>query len=149
MRASAWSRFGSNRRLVWGLVALVLIAGVAPLALSQPRPVEAQRVPPGGAPPAGSGDIEVDGFVRVIDGDTIETYINGQRTGIGLIGVDASQGNTPCGRQATAQLWGLVGGGVRLEEDPSITFDTFQRRMYHVATRDGRALADEQIKAGL
>jgi hypothetical protein len=67
-------------------------------------------VEPGGAPPPGSGPVDVSSFVRVIDGDTIEAYLGGTRAGIGLIGVDAPMGNTACGRDAAA-LRTLVQGG--------------------------------------
>jgi glucose/arabinose dehydrogenase len=87
--------------------------------------------------------------VRVIDGDTIETWLDGKRVGIGLVGVSAPQANTQCGRAATGKLWGLTKGGLRLEDDPNLVFDERGRRMYHVRTADGRLLADELATAGL
>src|SRR3712207_1734721 len=58
-------------------------------------------------------------------------------------------GNTPCGREAAAHLRMLVRGGVRLEEDPTLTFDARGRRMYYAFTRDGRPLAPELVTAGV
>src|SRR5687767_12379973 len=89
----------------------------------------AQSVPPGGAPPLGSGDIDHQGFVRVIDGDTVEVRIAGSLVGIGFIGVEAPMGNTDCGKQATAKLWSLVAAGLYAAEDPETAFDERGRRM--------------------
>src|SRR5918996_390791 len=70
------------------------------------------------APLPGTGSFDIQGFVRVIDGDTFEVYINGRQSGIGIIGIRAPMGNTPCGRSATARLISYIGrGGIRLEED--------------------------------
>jgi glucose/arabinose dehydrogenase/endonuclease YncB( thermonuclease family) len=132
-----------GRHLFLGLIILSLAIGFVPIR------ADAQRLPPGGAPPPGSGPKDVDGFVRVISGDTIEAYVDGQRTGIGLIGIEAPPANTDCGRQATARLWSLVKGGVHLEEDPGQSFDHRSRRMYHVKTRDGRPIADELARDGV
>ena len=111
-------------RLFVALVALLVMAGLPPAMAQQPP-----AAPPGGAPPAGRGPYEVMGFVRVWDGDTIDVRINGTRVLVGLIGIDAPMGNTPCGREAAARLRALVRGGVRLEEDPALTFDARGRRL--------------------
>jgi glucose/arabinose dehydrogenase/endonuclease YncB( thermonuclease family) len=140
-------RWGARLGLV--IAALALLAAMLPHAGLRPTPAAAQRVPPGGAPPAGSGPIDFDGPVRVIDGDTIEIYVNGNRTGIGLLGIDAPQLNSACGQQAAGTMWGLTKNGLRLEEDPSITFDARGRRMYHVKTRDGQPLAATLARAGV
>src|SRR6185436_12613298 len=79
-----------------------------------PGPIVAQRVGPGGAPPQSTKPIDLQGPIRVIDGNTIETWIDGKRVGIGLVGVEAPMANTNCGRAATGMLWGLVKGGLRL-----------------------------------
>ena len=79
-------------RLLVGLVTLVALVAVVP------GPAAAQRVEPGGAPPPGSGPVETRGFVRVIDGDTVEALVRGKRVGIGLAGIDAPPINTDCGR---------------------------------------------------
>src|SRR5687768_9833750 len=110
---------------------LLLVVLLSLLAMSSNAAV-AERVLPGGAPRPGSGPKDVPGFVRVIKGDTIEAWVDGQRTAIGIIGIEAPVANTDCGKQATAQLRALVKGGLRLEEDPHQTFDHRKRRMYHV-----------------
>jgi len=131
-----------SRRLLLGLLSLFLILGLGP------APAGAQRVEPGGAPPAGSGPIDVSGFVRVIDGDTVEAYLGGKRVGIGLIGVDAPRGNTACGREAATALRTFVRGGLWLEDDPALTFDARGRRMYYAVMREGTSIGEELVRAG-
>src|SRR5947209_7032866 len=70
----------------------------------------------GGAPPAGSGPVDLSGPIRVIDGNTIETRINGNQVGIGIIGITAPMGNTPCGKAATTALSALLEGTVHMDE---------------------------------
>ncbi len=110
---------------------------------------DSKRVPAGGAPPPGSGPLEIRGPVRVIDGNTLEVRINGNQVGIGILGVDAPQGNTPCGREARDLLTNILKLGLlRLEEDSSESFDERKRRMYNPSVL-GRSLALEMAKAGV
>jgi glucose/arabinose dehydrogenase/endonuclease YncB( thermonuclease family) len=125
------------------------MVGLGMLLLLVPTAAHGQRAGRGGAPAAGSGAVDLTGFVRVIDGDTIETRINGKRVGIGLLGIDAPTGNTACGREAAAQLRTLVRGGLRLEEDRSLTFDECRRRLYRVVTRTGRPADEVLTEAGV
>ena len=139
-------------RLLIGLMCLLMCLAV--LVSITPTGVEAQRVGPGGAPPPGSGPAEVTGFVRVIDGETIETLVDGKLVGIGLIGIEAPMGNTDCGRAATQQLQQLLTlargrGGIRLEEEPTLPFDARKRRMYYVQERTGRSLIRELVGGGV
>ena len=69
-------------------------AVVVALVLSVGPSVSAQ------APSRGAGPLNVSGPVRVIDGDTLEVYIDGRQTAIGVIGIKAPRGNTACGRKA-------------------------------------------------
>lgn len=102
------------------------------------------------APPAGSGSFLLKGYVRVIDGDTFEFYIHGHQTGIGLIGIKAPQGNTPCGSEATHALQKLIArGNITIEEDPVIVFDARKRRMYYVVLPDGSSAAVGMAATGL
>ena len=122
------------------LVGVLLWAG---FALAQPM------TPMGGAPPGDTGPIELSGFVRAVDGDTVDTRIQRRRIGVGIIGIKAPPGNTPCGRQAGAYLQELIsGGGVRLVGEPGMTFDARSRRLYHMTTGDGRSVAAEMVAAG-
>ncbi|MGH3116802.1 MAG: PQQ-dependent sugar dehydrogenase, partial [Gaiellales bacterium] len=94
--------------------------------------------------------IDFKGFVRVIDGDTIEVRLNGRRAGIAIAGIDAPQGNTACGRTATQLLQGLVAGGVKLEDDPDPTLrvDGRKRLVFHVLTLNGGRIDQELVSAG-
>jgi endonuclease YncB( thermonuclease family) len=102
------------------------------------------------APPPGSGPINFSGFVRVVDGDTFEMYIDGHRTGAGIVGIRAPMGNTSCGRLATAYLQSLLPTpGIRLEEDPiAPPFDARKRRLYRLILADGRSAAVAMAEAG-
>ena len=104
---------------------------------------------PGGAPDPKSGPFRPDGFVRVVDGDSIEVLIDGRRTAIGIQGLDAPALDTPCGAAARAELKSLVGRGVILEDDPGTTIDPQGRRVYRVSTPDRRSVAVALVGAGL
>jgi endonuclease YncB( thermonuclease family) len=85
------------------------------------------------APPRGSGSQQIQGPIRIIDGDTLEVFINGRQTAVGLIGIQAPWGNTPCGQTALIFLRSLIRSNlVTLEEDLDITFDARNRRMYYL-----------------
>jgi glucose/arabinose dehydrogenase len=131
--------------VITAVCGLLLVVGLQ-LAVAQDGSGPAE---PGGAPPPGSGPFEINNFVRVIDGDTIEVDLEGSRVGVGLIGIAAPQGNTACGMKATDLLQSLVAEGVRLEEDPNISFDGRDRRMYYAIMPDGRSVAEELVKAGV
>ncbi|HEY3062089.1 MAG TPA: PQQ-dependent sugar dehydrogenase, partial [Chloroflexota bacterium] len=141
----------SLRRALVGLVGLVLVViagGVRP-----PTTVDAQHIGPGGAMALAPGPKEVRGFVRVVDADTLDVNIQdaqgqSQRVAVGLVGIQAPQGNTACGKQAIQDLKALVKGGLRLEEDSTIAVDGRNRRMFRGVTLDGRAIADELVRNG-
>jgi len=102
------------------------------------------------APPAGSGPITISGFVRVIEGDTLEVSINGRRVGVGVVGIKALRGNSPCGKQSISLAYQLLPGRLTLQEDPLVSaFDARKRRMYRVLMPNGRPLAVELARAGL
>jgi glucose/arabinose dehydrogenase/endonuclease YncB( thermonuclease family) len=143
-----------TRRLLAWLVTIILVLPMMVTLLPSPSPAAAQEpptVPPGGAPPPGSGDVEFTGFARVIDGETMEVTINGKQTLVGLLGIEAPQGNTPCGREATALLSGLLNQGpVILEEEPALAFDARLRRMYHAGdSRGPNRIVEELVQAGV
>jgi glucose/arabinose dehydrogenase len=102
-----------------------------------------------GAPALGSGPVRVSGYVRVIDGETIEAQIRGRRVAIGLIGIAAPQGNTACGKLATKALQQLVQGGMHLEEDQTLGFDNRRRRLYYGLTLGKSSITAELVRAGL
>jgi endonuclease YncB( thermonuclease family) len=92
---------------------------------------------------------QLEGYVRAVQGDTLDARHAGVRIGIGIIGVKAPSLNAPCGRQAVAFTQDLVSDGVRLVEEPGLTVDRRKRRMYHVMTLDGLSIAEELVSAGL
>ena len=109
----------------------------------------AQSVPPGGAPPPGSGNIDHQGFVRVIEGDTVEIRIGGSLVGIGFTGVQAPMGNTDCGKQAANALRSLVAQGMYAEADADETFDDRGRRMYYAYTRGRDSIGLQLVRNGV
>ena len=130
----------------------MLSATVVAIVMSVGPSVRAQ------APPRGAGPLNVSGPVRVIDGDTLEVYVDGRQTAIGIIGIKAPRGNTTCGRKAAQLLQSLIdrvapgpeaGAVVRFEEDLAHTFDERKRRMYYLTLPDGVSPALELVRAGL
>jgi glucose/arabinose dehydrogenase/endonuclease YncB( thermonuclease family) len=107
-----------------------------------------QSVPAGGAPHTGSGNLDFQGFVRVIEGDTVEIHLAGSQVGIGLIGIEVPMGNTVCGKQASGALQSLVRGGFFAEEDLATTFDSRGRRMYYGFARDRQPLGLTLVQNG-
>ena len=118
-------------------------AAAAAVILLAPTPrISAQ------APPPGSGPLDITGPIRVIDGDTMEVYIKGRQSGLGIIGIRAPMGNTTCGKAALAHLRGLIARGMHLDEDPRIGYDARKRRMYYVKTPAGQSVAVAMARAG-
>jgi endonuclease YncB( thermonuclease family) len=95
-----------------------------------------------------TGRVELEGYVRAVHGDTLDARMSNRRVGIGIIGIQAPQGNTPCGKEATAFVQGLVDDGATVEDEPGLSADARYRRMYHVSTLDGRSVAEEMVGAG-
>jgi endonuclease YncB( thermonuclease family) len=132
----------------WRLLALLLPTVALWTGLLGPA---AHAARPGGAPPPGSGPVDVTGFIRVIEADTVEIRIEGRQVGVGFVGIEAPMGNTACGRRAIDRLVNLLARGLRLEEDEdlSLTFDVRRRRMYHAVSKaDGSSLAAQLVRAG-
>ena len=127
-------------------VALILVNS---LAVAQTA--ASSLTDPAASPITAPQAITYRGFVRVIDGDTIEVLLNGRRTGIGLVGIDVPQANTSCGRAATVALQQLVKGGVELQDDadPNLRFDGRKRRLFHVMTLGAAPIEAELVKAGV
>jgi endonuclease YncB( thermonuclease family) len=132
------------RFVLTGILGLVLAVAAAGAVRADDGCSEPASAPAAQAPAA-----NITGSVRVIDGDSIDTNIDGKRTAVGLIGITAAPGNTPCGERATMLLRSLVADGLRLEEDPEIVLDERGRRMYYALTADGRSIAQELVRAGV
>jgi glucose/arabinose dehydrogenase len=128
---------------------LMLAALAAPSPTASPDMITA-AAPPGGAPPVGSGTVHGGAAVRVLDGNTIITWINGKQVAVRFAGIDVAPYTTPCGAEATKLLWKLVkGGNLSFEEDRTLAFDANAMRIYQAFTADGRALSQELVKAGV
>jgi glucose/arabinose dehydrogenase/phosphodiesterase/alkaline phosphatase D-like protein len=126
------------------------LPAVSKPAFASVVPRETPRIGPGGAPPGGSGTVDYSGPIRVVSGDTFVAYINNQEVIVGVTGVTAPTGNTQCGQDAIKVMRALVKAGVRLEEDPALTFDNLNRRMYHVTSlADGGLLAQKLASTGV
>src|SRR5262249_27363783 len=108
-----------------------------------------QPAGPGGAPDPKSGPFQPTGFVRVVDGDSLEVVIDGRRVAVGILGGDAAPFGTPCGTAARAETQSMVGRGVVLQDDPSNVLDARKRRLYQVSAPDGRSVAATLVSAGL
>jgi len=89
-------------------------------------------------------------MLRVLDGNTIITWINGKQVAVRFAGIDVAPYTTPCGAAATGLLWKLTKGGeLTLEEDSALAFDSHGLRVYHALAKDGRAISQELVKAGV
>jgi len=128
-------------------VALILVTLV--LQGAQPTPASAATAPDPHGPAPGSGTKTTPPFVRVLDGKSIETILDGAQIDIVIVGIDVSPGNSACGKEATRQLTALAQGGLILEEDSAIAYDAAYRRLYSARTHDGRVVAEELVKAGV
>ncbi|MGH9630263.1 MAG: NPCBM/NEW2 domain-containing protein [Bryobacteraceae bacterium] len=126
----------------------IYISLIALTLCTLPSGAQIRRVPPGGAPPPGTGDLQITGFVRLVDANSLEIEINGNRVAVGLIGITVPQANTSCGKLALNFKRPLVLTGIRLEEDPLISFDDRHRRMYYGFTRARQSLAAALVRAG-
>jgi endonuclease YncB( thermonuclease family) len=92
--------------------------------------------------------VELQGYVRAIQGDTLDARLFNRRIGIGIVGIQAPPGNTPCGKEATAFVQGLVNDGAMVEAEAGLASEP-SRRLYHVSTLDGRSVAEAVVTAGL
>jgi micrococcal nuclease len=74
--------------------------------------------------------------LRVIDGDTIDVEVNGERQRVRYIGINTPERNDPCFDEATQANKDLVAGNeVRLERDVSET-DRYGRLLRYVFVGD-------------
>ncbi len=108
-----------------------------------------QVAPPGTAPAPTNGTLKPTGFVRVVDGDSMEMVLKEHRVAVGVVGIDAPPVNTPCGEGARVYLQALVRQGASVEDDPALETDARKRRMYRVMGSDGQSVAQVLVAAGL
>ncbi len=149
---------GPRRRAGLVVAALLLVQLVAQIAGAPEQTSDPSAtilssalkfIGPGGADAVGPGPVDVRGFVRVVDGDTLDVTIRGHRVAVGLLGVRAPLYNSACGAQATVALMALARGGIHFDDDPTVTFDSRLRRMYRAVALDGRDVAEELARSGV
>jgi micrococcal nuclease len=86
--------------------------------------------------------------VDVIDGDTIDVLIAGQRQRVRYYGIDAPEQGEKCYQEATERNRQLVGTTVRLEADVRDK-DEYGRLLRYVFTIDGVSIDAQLISEGL
>ncbi len=142
------TRLRIPRPRLLALLAALMLPLLLPASPLAPTSV-ASSLPPGGAPLPGSGTQSTPPFVRVLDGRTFETTLNGNQVSVVIVGIAVAPGNTDCGQEAARQLRVLAKGGLTLTEDQTIAFDAGHHRVYQATTRDGRVVAQELVRAGV
>ena len=125
--------------LVISLLAFLVLVGLTGI------PGELQAAPGGTAP------VELEGYVRAIQGDTLDARMSNRRVGIGIIGIQTPQGNTACGKEATAFAQALVNDGATVEEEagaPAAVVSTDVQRPHARRAVGRRRDGDGRIRAG-
>jgi endonuclease YncB( thermonuclease family) len=85
---------------------------------------------------------------RAMTGDSLEAFLP-ERTAVAVIGVEAPQGNTDCGRRAREFVAGLIQEGVTLEQTPPLDFDATGRKLFHAFTVSGQNIGLLLLQEGL
>ncbi len=131
-------------------LAIVMILVTLVVQGTNPAPASVGAGSPGtGVPMVSGGTKTTPPFVRVLDGRSFETTLDGSQVDVVIVGIDVPPGSSACGAEATRQLTALAQGGLTLEEDSTIKFDALHRFVYSARTRDGRVVAEELVKAGV
>ena len=86
--------------------------------------------------------------VEVIDGDTIDAVIAGERQRVRYYGIDAPEQGEKCYQEATERNRELVGTIVRLEADARDK-DEYGRLLRYVFTNDGVSIDAALVSEGL
>lgn len=85
---------------------------------------------------------------NVIDGDTIDVLIGGERQRVRYYGIDAPEEGDNCYEEATERNRELVGTTVRLEPDAR-NEDKYGRLLRYVFTNDGTSVDAALVSEGL
>lgn len=130
------------------IIILAFAAGIgaarlAPAAIIPPRAWPAMPALPANLVPAQ--------ITRVIDGDTVEATVGGQRERIRLIGIDTPERGRPCFSAASTRLGQLIGdGAILLEADPTQDDrDRYNRLLRYLWRADGTLLNLVLVSEGL
>lgn len=130
-------------------LAIVMILVTLVVQGAQLTPASAASAPASHGPAPGSGTKTTPPFVRVLDGKSFEAFLDNVLVGVVIVGIDVAPGNSACGMEATRQLTALAQGGLILEEDSTIAYDSSYHRLYSARTHVGRVVAEELVKAGV
>ena len=137
---------GWSRR--FGAAVLVLFLAVGSGVVS----AQDRRAEPGSAPLPGRGSIVVEGYVRVVDGSSIEVLLDGRRAAVGVVGIETPQANTRCGEEAATRLRDLIRDAIqcrhhpvddpmcRCADEPSDGHGAAARRIDEGSTKDHRGI---------
>ena len=85
---------------------------------------------------------------NVIDGDTLDVLLGGERQTIRYYGIDAPEEGDKCYEEATERNRELVGTTVRLEADAR-NEDKYARLLRYVFTNDGTSVDAALVSEGL
>lgn len=130
------------------ILALVMLLFMALLLARSPVAAESDQPPL--TPALESAAVAAEALVRrVVDGQSLDAYLSGNRTFIGYLGAQSPYANQPCGREALARNRELVADRVLLEEDPTYLLDEHGRRLYYAYTRDGVSIDETLVREGL
>jgi endonuclease YncB( thermonuclease family) len=86
---------------------------------------------------------------RVIDGNSLDARVYGNRTAVGYLGAETPAPNQPCGQEALERNRELAGTRVLLEEDPAYQFGEMRRRLYYAYTPEGVSIEETLVREGL
>lgn len=112
----------------------------------QNTPISSSIATPTVTPIASSGKSLV---TKVIDGDTVDVQINGQKETVRLIGINAPETNECFGKEATDKAKELLNSkSVNLESDPTQgERDKYQRLLRYIFV-DGNSFEELMVKNG-
>lgn len=132
-------RWIGNTLFVLASIALVVVLVVRLVGEPEPIPATSQI-------PSQTGAVQV---VRVVDGDTLDVVIDGERYRVRYIGIDSPELGESLADLATARNRALVTGQtVHLVKDQSET-DRYGRLLRYVYLDDGRLINELLVQEGL
>jgi micrococcal nuclease len=163
-----WPRLRRRRRIaiLWPL--LILLAAfvgflqllttdggtadtATPEPVGSPRPSLETPAPTATPPPflhPNPQSLEEATVVKVVDGDTVDVRIGGQRERVRYYGIDAPEEGEKCYQEATERNRELVGTTVRLEADARDK-DEYGRLLRYVFTNEGVSVDTTLVSEGL
>jgi endonuclease YncB( thermonuclease family) len=86
---------------------------------------------------------------RVIDGNTLDARVEGNRAAVAYLGAASPPANEPCGAMALERNRELAGTSVQLEADRAYGLDDAGRRLFYAYTPEGTSIDATLIAEGL